>query len=64
MIAERRLAIRSALNNDAGKPFMEIILTPWLCFARVNIAGRTRLVPGASLCSATLHGQAALKRGK
>ena len=63
MIIERRLSIRAAVDNDDQKPFMEILLTPWLCFALVPDAGRVKVIPGVSLASAQTRGLAYL-RGK
>jgi hypothetical protein len=64
MIAERRVTIRAALQNDTQKPFMEIILTPWLCFARVRLGKQIKTIPGASLASAQLNGLAFLRSSK
>jgi hypothetical protein len=61
MIAERRLSIRAAVQNDAKKPFMTVLLTPWLSFAQVTVGGKVKTIPGASLASAQLNGLAYLR---
>lgn len=63
MMTERRLTIRSAVNNDSKQPFMHLLLTPWLCFAFVvDKNGHPKTIPGVSLASAQSNGLAYIQK--
>ena len=64
MITERRRTIRAPQTKIIRPPFMQILLTPWLCFALVTVGGKVKAVPGASLASAEMNGLAYLQGKK